>query len=95
MVAGEFDLSDTTHCGAIPGLGVCGELKMPVAEHLGQAFQLRAPIPGKKLSRFRENAFSEMDAYTTGVFSASAELDVKFVFVPLVKAEQLLERHSP
>ena len=94
MVAGEFDLSDTTHCGAIPGLGVCGELKMPVAEHLGQAFQLRAPIPGKKLSRFRENAFSEMDAYTTGVFSANAELDVKFVFVPLVKAEQLLERHG-
>jgi lipoprotein-releasing system permease protein len=92
MKAGTFDLSDTVHCAAIPGLGVCGELKMPVAEHLGQTFQLRAPIPGKKLSRYRENAFSEMEGYTMGVFSANAELDVKYVFVPLNKAERLLNR---
>lgn len=94
LVAGEFDLSDTTHCAAIPGLGVCGELKMPVADHLGQTFQLRAPVPGKKLSRFRENAFSEMEGYTMGVFSANAELDVKYVFVPINKAENLLNKQG-
>jgi len=93
-VAGEFETSDTTHCSAVPGLGVCGELKIPVGDHLGQGFQLRAPIPGKKLSRFRENAFAEMDGYVSGVFSANAELDVKYVFVPLSKAEELLDKNN-
>jgi lipoprotein-releasing system permease protein len=33
-----------------------------------------------------------MDVYNAGVFSANAELDVKYVFVPLYNARKLLEK---
>lgn len=89
---GSFDLSDTTHVSVVPGLGVCGELRMAVEEGLGQRYAIRAPIPGRKLSRYKEDAFSTMDVYNAGVFSANAELDVKFVFVPIYNARKLLDK---
>ncbi len=89
---GSFLLQDTTHVEVVPGLGVCGELRMAVEEGLGQRYAIRAPIPGRKLSRYKEDAFRTMDVYNAGVFSANAELDVKYVFVPLYNARKLLEK---
>lgn len=89
---GSFLLEDTTHVEVVPGLGVCGELRMAVEEGLGQRYAIRAPIPGRKLSRYKEDAFRTMDVYNAGVFSANAELDVKYVFVPLYNARKLLEK---
>ncbi len=89
---GQFHLQDTTHVEVVPGLGVCGELRMAVEEGLGQRYAIRAPIPGRKLSRYKEEAFRTMDVYNSGVFSANAELDVKYVFVPLYNARALLEK---
>lgn len=89
---GRFSLSDTTHVEVVPGLGVCGDLRMAVDEGLGQRYALRAPIPGRKLSRYKEEAFRTIDVYNAGVFSANAELDVKYVFVPLYNARQLLDK---
>ncbi len=89
---GRFLLQDTTHIEVVPGLGVCGELRMAVEEGLGQRYAIRAPIPGRKLSRYKEEAFRTMDVYNSGVFSANAELDVKYVFVPLYNARALLEK---
>lgn len=89
---GRFLLQDTTHIEVVPGLGVCGELRMAVEEGLGQRYAIRAPIPGRKLSRYKEEAFRTMDVYNAGVFSANAELDVKYVFVPLYNARKLLEK---
>ena len=89
---GSFELKDTTHVAVVPGLGVCGELRMAVEEGLGQRYAIRAPIPGRKLSRYKENTFSTMDVYNAGVFSANAELDVKFVFVPIYNAQKLLNK---
>ena len=90
MRAGQFDVSDTSAVGCVPGLGVCGQLKIPVEESFRMPINIKAPIKGKKLSRFRENAFTEMQANITGVFSANAELDVKYLFVPLHNAQQIL-----
>ena len=89
---GRFVLEDTTHVEVVPGLGVCGELRMAVEEGLGQRYAIRAPIPGRKLSRYKEDAFRTMDVYNAGVFSANAELDVKYIFVPLYNARKLLEK---
>ena len=91
---GQFHLKDTTHVEVVPGLGVCGELRMAIEEGLGQRYAIRAPIPGRKLSRYKEEAFRTMDVYNAGIFSANAELDVKYIFVPLYNARLLLEKRD-
>ncbi len=92
MRTGQFDVTDTTSVSCVPGLGVCGQLKIPVEDEFRSPLTIKAPIKGKKLSRFRENAFSESQAIIEGVFSANAELDVKYLFVPLHNAQQILGR---
>jgi lipoprotein-releasing system permease protein len=92
MYAGKFQLDTLPVVQAVAGLGVCGQLLIPVNQRFEpQTLVLRAPIPGKKLSRFRENAFKEIPVTIDGVFSANAELDVKYIFVPLQQAQVLFD----
>jgi len=90
MRSGAFMVEDTSHVDCVAGLGVCGQLKIPLDEQWRKPLLIKAPIQGKKLSRYRENAFSEVEANVKGVFSANAELDVKYIFVPLHAAQQVL-----
>jgi lipoprotein-releasing system permease protein len=50
---------------------------------------INAPIRGKKISRNRENAFHREVVNVSGIFSVNAELDAKYVFVPLPFARNL------
>lgn len=90
MRSGRFDVEDTQNVSVIPGLGVCGQLKIPLDEQWRKNLIIRVPIKGRKLSRYREQAFSETTCHITGVFSANAELDVKYLFVPLFNAQRLM-----
>ena len=90
MRSGNFDVSDTVMVSSVPGLGVCGQLKIPLDEQWRKDLLIRVPIKGRKLSRFREQAFSEVTSEIRGVFSANAELDVKYLFVPLYNAQQMM-----
>jgi len=90
MRSGKFDVSDTVMVSSVPGLGVCGQLKIPLDEQWRKDLLIRVPIKGRKLSRFREQAFSEVTSEIRGVFSANAELDVKYLFVPLHNAQQMM-----
>ena len=90
MRSGKFDVEDTQNVSVIPGLGVCGQLKIPLDEQWRKNLIIRVPIKGRKLSRYREQAFSETTCRISGVFSANAELDVKYLFVPLYNAQRLM-----
>jgi ABC-type lipoprotein release transport system permease subunit len=59
MRSGRFDVEDTQNVSVIPGLGVCGQLKIPLDEQWRKNLIIRVPIKGRKLSRYREQAFSE------------------------------------
>lgn len=86
---GVFLLEENKKPRAVVGLGVRSELLMPLSESDPTIVSIHAPIRGKKLSRYREEAFHKMSIPVSGIFSANAELDMKYVFVPLEFAKEL------
>lgn len=56
------------------------------------ALQFRAPIRGRKLTRFKERAFHSESAYACDVFSVNAEIDRKYTLAPLSFARSLFKR---
>jgi lipoprotein-releasing system permease protein len=86
---GEFLLEDDKYSYAVVGLGVRSELFMPLYGYAPTVMQINAPIRGKKLSRHKENAFNREAINVSGVFSVNAELDAKYVIVPIKFARSL------
>jgi lipoprotein-releasing system permease protein len=86
---GRFMLEDDSFFYAVVGLGVRGELGMPYFDHQPPVMGINAPIRGKKLSRYKENAFNREAVNVSGVFSVNAELDSRYVLVPLKFARSL------
>jgi lipoprotein-releasing system permease protein len=54
----------------------------------------RAPIRGKKMARYKENAFQSERAFACDVFSVNAEIDRKYVLAPLDFARLLFQRNE-
>jgi len=86
---GEFLLEDDQYSYAVVGLGIRSELYMPLYDYAPTVMQINAPIRGKKLSRHKENAFNREAINVSGVFSVNAELDAKYVMVPIKFARSL------
>ncbi|MBN31099.1 MAG: hypothetical protein CL845_03765 [Crocinitomicaceae bacterium] len=82
-----------TPCIAL-GLGVRNLLGVgSLDEEKGlPALQLRAPIRGKKLTRFKERAFHSESAYACDVFSVNAEIDRKYALASLSLTRELFKR---
>ena len=55
---------------------------------------LRAPIPGKKLTRYKEKAFQSQRAFACDVFSVNAEIDRKYILAPISFARELFSKDS-
>ncbi|MFY7971694.1 MAG: ABC transporter permease [Flavobacteriales bacterium] len=86
---GKFLLEENNQARAVVGLGVRSELLMPLSENDPTIIYINAPIRGRKLSRYREEAFNKQAIQVSGIFSANAELDMKYVYVPLQYARDL------
>jgi lipoprotein-releasing system permease protein len=91
MYEGEMVLRSDSVPFAIVGLGVRSELNMPVGNGLPTIMEINAPVRGRKLSRYKENAFNRRATNVSGVFSVNAELDSKYVLLPLKETRQLFE----
>ena len=80
----------------IAGLGVKNILGLNSINDDGQrpSLLLRAPIRGKKLTRYKERAFHSERAFVCDVFSVNAEIDRKYILAPLAFARQLFARDS-
>lgn len=89
MYFGNFMLQKDSFNYAVLGLGVYSELRLPRPENDPPILLINAPIRGKKLSRYKENAFNRANIMVSGAFSVNAELDVKYLFVPLNFAREL------
>ncbi len=89
MYFGNFTLQKDSFNYAVLGLGVYSELRLPRPENDPPVLLINAPIRGKKLSRYKENAFNRANIMVSGAFSVNAELDVKYLFVPLNFAREL------
>jgi ABC-type lipoprotein release transport system permease subunit len=90
MRSGEFILErDGLPC-AIVGYGIQSELAIPYHPEDFSIITLSAPIRGKKLARYKDKALNTLPILVSGVFSVNAEMDVKYVIVPLDYARELL-----
>jgi lipoprotein-releasing system permease protein len=89
MYAGSFMLSRDSVAFAVLGLGVRAELGIPVDPGMPAFVSMNAPIRGRRLSRFREDSFCNLSIPVSGSYSANAELDQKYVMVPLAFAREL------
>lgn len=91
---GDFILQADSFDYAVAGLGVRSELYMPVFENAPTVMKINAPIRGRKISRDKENAFNREAINVSGVFSVNAELDAKYVIVPLSFSRTLFEMEN-
>lgn len=82
--------------GICLGLGVRNMLGVGVGPSGDQRaiLTLSAPERGKRLSRYREQAFRTRQVVATDVFSINADLDSRYVLVSLVTARDLFNREN-
>jgi len=74
------------------GLGVRTELSLVGDSVDAPLFSVSAPIRGKRLSRHRERAFETVPMHACGTFSINADLDTRYLLVPLASAQEALGR---
>ena len=77
---------------SILGYGIKTALRLPADTLMQETIVFGAPIRGKKLSRHKESAFKKLPQTSCGVFSINADLDTRYVIVPLEFASELFGR---
>lgn len=96
IVEGLYAVDDSSRdltCACL-GLGVRSELALRSDAEEPPLFSLSAPIRGRNLARQRERAFRTRGAHACGTFSINADLDTRYVIVPLGAAQELLDRQG-
>ena len=78
---------------AVVGNGIATKLSLGILNY-GEPLKIFVPKPGTKYTTDPSKAFRFINTQTVGLFSASEELDHKFVFVPLELAQRLLQYES-
>lgn len=88
---GEYQLERSGMPCAVIGYGIQSELGIPFHPTDYPVVTVSAPVRGKKLSRYKERALNTLPILMSSVFSVNAEMDVKYLIVPLSFARELLE----
>ncbi|MEO0404819.1 MAG: ABC transporter permease, partial [Bacteroidota bacterium] len=90
IVNGEYRISSESAFATL-GYGIKTELGLSNPTDINsQLLSVSTPIRGKKLSKYREKALKTEAIAVSGVFSVNAELDVKYVIVPIHFARDIL-----
>ena len=94
IVEGAYAVEDSSKtCGCL-GLGIRSELALKSDRLDPPLFSVSAPIRGRKLSRHRERAFRTEAVHACGTFSINADLDTRYLLLPLRDAQDLLDREG-
>ena len=94
IIEGAYAVDDTTRkmtCGCL-GLGVRSELSLRSDSLNPPLFSVSAPIRGRKLARHRDRAFRTEGIHACGTFSINADLDTRYLILPLNSTQELLDR---
>ena len=89
IVDGQYLLEIDSIPLAVVGSGIQMELDMPLRDYAPTIMEIAAPIRGRRISEFKEEAFNQEQIVVSGVFAINAELDSKYIIVPLHFARQL------
>ncbi len=94
VIEGTYAVDDTSRkmtCGCL-GLGVRSELSLRSDSLNPPLFSVSAPIRGRKLARHRDRAFRTEGIHACGTFSINADLDTRYLILPLNSTQELLDR---
>ena len=94
IIEGAYAVDDTSRkmtCGCL-GLGVRSELTLRSDSLNPPLFSVSAPIRGRKLARHRDRAFRTEGIHACGTFSINADLDTRYLILPLNATQELLDR---
>ncbi len=91
IVDGQYLLQLDSLPLAVVGSGIQIELDMPLREYAPTIMEIAAPIRGRRVSQFKDEAFNQETIAVSGVFAINAELDAKYTLVPLWFARKLFE----
>jgi lipoprotein-releasing system permease protein len=80
---GVFLLQSDSSSFAVVGSGIRAELNMPIREYAPTLLNINAPVRGRSLARQKEEAISYESIQVSGVFAINAELDAKYIVVPI------------
>ncbi len=79
---------------AILGLALKVDLSVPLDDGIFQPLEVSAPIRGRKLSKYRKDAFEQTAVAMSGTFSMNMEYDARYVLLPIDLAADLLHYDS-
>jgi lipoprotein-releasing system permease protein len=89
IVDGQFLLQLDSMPLAVVGSGIQIELNMPLRDYAPTVMEIAAPIRGRRIAEYKEEAFNLESVAVSGVFAINAELDAKYVLLPLSFARSL------
>ncbi len=90
LFSGKNSLEGELGPAAILGLALKVDLSVPLDDGVFQPLEISAPIRGRKLSKYKQEAFEQTAVAMSGTFSMNMEYDARFVMVPIDLAAELL-----
>ncbi len=94
LFSGEAKLRTGTGPAAILGIALKVDLDVPLDDGVFTPLEISAPIRGRKLSRYQQQAFDHTAVAVTGAYSMNLEFDAKYAVVPIELAADLLKYDS-
>ena len=86
---GVFVLQSDSTPFAIVGSGIRSELNMPLRDYAPTIMNINAPVRGRSVAKFKEDAISYEAIQVSGIFAVNAELDSKYILVPITFARDI------
>lgn len=90
MYGGNPVLSGTNGPVVILGAALKDMLRVPFDDGVLRPLRISAPVRGRKLLRYKEQAFEEEQVAVGGAFTINLEFDERYVIAPLALADSLL-----
>ncbi len=94
LFTGDAKLEGPTGPTAILGIGLKVDLDVPLEDGVFTPLEISAPIRGRKLSRYQQQAFDRTAVAVSGAYSMNLEFDAKYAVVPIELAADLLNYDS-
>ncbi len=91
LFSGEAKLHTSTGPAAILGIALKVDLDVPLDDGVFTPLEISAPIRGRKLSRYQQQAFDHTAIAVSGAYSMNLEFDAKYAVVPIELAADLLK----
>lgn len=87
---GEISLGDSTGPLVVLGAALKDELAVPKNDGITRPLTISAPVRGRKLLRYKEQAFEQEHVAVAGTFTINLEFDQQFAIAPIDLVDSLL-----